>query len=78
MPASDVQISVVVATQSGPGVRVVEQGERREGRQVDAVVEDQLGLQPAVGHEQRVAGRLGRAVSRRPAAAVSMVVMVVS
>ena len=53
--ACDVEITVVVAAQSGAVVRVVEQRERRKARQVDSVVEDQLRLQTSVGHEQPVA-----------------------
>ncbi len=53
--ARNIEITVVVAAQSGAVVGVVEQRERREARQVDSVVEDQLRLQPSVGHEQSVA-----------------------
>jgi hypothetical protein len=43
--------ALVVAAQPVGAGRAVEQRERRERRQVDAVVEDQLGLQAGVGQE---------------------------
>ena len=56
--ACDVEITVVVAAQSGAVVGVFEQRERGKARQVDSVVEDQLRLQTSVGDEQSVAGGL--------------------
>jgi hypothetical protein len=58
MPAGDVQVAVVVPAQPLGTARVVEQREGREARQLEAVVEDQFGLQSAVGHENPVADRL--------------------
>ena len=63
MLAGDVQVAVVVPAQPLRTARVVEQRERREARQVEAVVENQLGLQSAVGHENPVADRLRQRLS---------------
>ena len=61
--ARDDHIVVVVAAQADPVVGVLEQREGSEERQVDAVMEDQVGLDAAVGDEQAVGFQLGQRVS---------------
>ena len=64
-PGRHVGVRAVVVGQHLPAVRVVEQREGREVRQVEPAVEDQVGLEPSVGDPP--AGRLRQLPRRRHA-----------
>lgn len=49
LAAGDVQVGLVVAVQCGATVIAVQQGKGGEVREVDALDEQQRGLQPPVG-----------------------------
>src|SRR5829696_9188320 len=50
--AGEIEIATIICFEGASACLAVEQDDRREMRQVDAAVEDEVGLEPGVGQEQ--------------------------
>ena len=61
--SGDVGVPVVVLREELAPLRLLDQRERRELREVDAVVKDQVGLEPAVGDVAAVLQKCGHNIS---------------